>query len=68
VQGSLTDADRDFLLSVKGRRPDWSLLDLPGIDKLPSVQWKLHNLNRMSDDKHQMSLAQLEAVIADSMG
>jgi predicted nucleotidyltransferase component of viral defense system len=68
VQGSLTDADRDFLLSVKGRRPDWSLLDLPGIDKLPSVQWKLHNLNRMSDDKHQMALAQLEAIIADSIG
>lgn len=31
IHGALTDGDRAFLLSVKGRRPDWSLIDLPDV-------------------------------------
>lgn len=36
--------ERAFLLTFKSRKPDWSLLGLDGIDRLPAVSWKLKNL------------------------
>ncbi len=47
VQSSLTDNDKQFLVSFKKREPDWSLLDLAGVEILPAVKWKLHNLGRI---------------------
>lgn len=63
VRNSLTDADRQFLMSVKRRSPEWSLLPLEGIDRLPAIQWKLENLRRMSDRKHENALRKLEDVL-----
>jgi predicted nucleotidyltransferase component of viral defense system len=59
----LTDGDRAFLLSVKGMAPDWSLLGLDGVGKLPAVKWKLQNLARMSEAKHAVAYARLEEVL-----
>ena len=59
----LTEEDRAFLLSVKGRKPDWSLIDLPGIADLPAVRWKLVNLDRMSEGKHAAALDRLRQVL-----
>lgn len=59
----LTEEDRAFLLSVKGRKPDWSLIDLPGIADLPAVRWKLVNLDRMSEAKHAAALDRLRQVL-----
>ena len=59
----LTEEDRAFLLSVKGRKPDWSLIDLPGIADLPAVRWKLVNLDRMSEAKHAAALDRLRKVL-----
>ncbi len=63
VRDSLNEQDRRFLLSFKAREPDWSLLGIEGIQDLPAVQWKLINLNKMLDAKHQESLKNLEAVL-----
>jgi predicted nucleotidyltransferase component of viral defense system len=63
VQKSLTDTDRQFLLAVKARNPDWSLLPLEGIDQLPAVRWKLKNLGRMSTGQHDNALRKLQAVL-----
>lgn len=64
VQSSFTDHDKQFLMSVKSRNPDWSLLPLEGIDQLPAVQWKLINLGRMSGSKHSNQLKKLEEVLS----
>ena len=40
----LTTNERKFLLSIKKLHPDWELLGLEGIDRLPAVKWKLINL------------------------
>ena len=40
--------ERAFLLTFKSRKPDWSLLGLDGIDRLPAVRWKLKNLGKLS--------------------
>lgn len=62
----LTDDDRAFLLSIKGKAPDWSLLGLPNIADLPAVNWKLHNLGRMSTERHQAAFDQLQTVLAST--
>ena len=59
----LAEEDRAFLLSVKSRKPDWSLIDLPGIADLPAVRWKLVNLGRMSEAKHAAALDRLRRVL-----
>ena len=63
LHAAFTEEDRAFLLSVKGRKPDWSLIDLPGIADLPAVRWKLVNLNRMSEAKHAAALDRLRQVL-----
>ena len=63
LHAELTEEDRAFLLSVKGRKPDWSLIDLPGIADLPAVRWKLVNLDRMSEAKHAAALDRLRRVL-----
>ena len=65
IRGALTEEDRAFLLSVKGRRPDWSLIELPNVADLPAVRWKLINLDRMSELKHAAALDRLGRVLAE---
>lgn len=52
LQKDLTTAERRFLLSIKEINPQWELLGIDGIEKLPAVQWKLANLKKMNKKKH----------------
>ncbi|MDZ7661666.1 hypothetical protein [Thiohalophilus sp.] len=63
VNGSLTDTHKQFLLSLKKGEPEWGLLNRPGIEKLPAIQWKLHNIRSMSGYKHKAALVKLEKVL-----
>lgn len=65
VHTSLMEDDRAFLCSFKRRLPDWSLLNLPGVEALPAVRWKLLNLEHMPEKKHQAALEKLNAVLND---
>lgn len=60
INNELTQEERKFLLSFKSREPDWSLLGLPNIDKLPAVRWKLQNIGKMSPQKHADAYNQLK--------
>ena len=60
IKKDLTESERKFLVSVKEMAPQWNLLGLDGIDKLPSIQWKLLNLQKMSKKKHAEALARLK--------
>jgi len=64
IHAALGSQDRKFLLSIKSKEPDWSLLGLPDVDKLPAVRWKLHNLERMNAKKHREAFDRLEQVLA----
>ncbi|NQX97095.1 MAG: nucleotidyl transferase AbiEii/AbiGii toxin family protein [Flavobacteriales bacterium] len=59
----MTDEDVRFLLSFKQGAPDWALLPLTGIDRLPAVRWKLANIQKMKPDKHRQSLELLEQAL-----
>ena len=60
IRSGLTDNERRFILSVKRGDPDWKLLGVEGVDRLPAVQWKLLNVAKMGKDKHKRALQKLE--------
>jgi hypothetical protein len=51
INRDLTNAEREFLLSMKQLAPRWDLLGIPGLERLPGLQWKLHNLRKMDPAK-----------------
>lgn len=60
VLSSMTDQDKEFLLSFKRGEPKWDLLPIEKAQLFPSVKWKLHNIRAMSAIKRQQSLGVLE--------
>ena len=60
IHSDLTTNERKFILSVKELRPSWGLLGMNGIDRLPAVQWKLQNLERMDRRKHSAAVERLK--------
>ncbi len=55
--------ERDFLLSLKQGTPKWELLGIEGLDRLPALQWKLSNIQKMSSRKHQEQLEELKRIL-----
>jgi predicted nucleotidyltransferase component of viral defense system len=47
----MPDEHRRFLVSFEEGKPDWGLLELPGAETLPAVQWRLQNLARTGTKK-----------------
>jgi hypothetical protein len=64
IQRGLTNEEKQFLLSFKAKKPDWTLLGFEGIDKLPAVKWKMLNLERMPKDKHKKALQALKEILS----
>ncbi len=63
IHGALTDTDRHFLVSFKNGEADWSSFPIPEAERLPAIQWKKLNLNRMEREKRQKSITKLEKVL-----
>lgn len=59
LKADLTSPEKQFLLSLKEGKPDWKLLGLEGVERLPVVQWKLRNIGKMAADKQQEQLGKL---------
>lgn len=63
VKNRLTANERKFLLSIKEGAPDWSLIEIQNLDKLPAIQWKLRNIKMLKDKnpkKHEEQLIKLK--------
>lgn len=63
IQTTLTEHQRQFLLSFKRGEPDWELLNVTGVAKLPAVQWKLLNIRRMAPAKREQAVERLRHVL-----
>jgi predicted nucleotidyltransferase component of viral defense system len=64
VSASLSDSERRFLISFKEGMPDWGLLGVPDVWRLPAVAWKLQNIRSLKEQnkpKHAQSLMRLKA-------
>ncbi len=64
MESFLTPLDKEFLLSFKEGTPRWDLSDLYGpLEKMPSIKWKLVNLQKLrqaNKAKHSHFLEELE--------
>jgi len=63
INEMLTASQKQFLLSFKQGEPDWDLLNMPKIERLPAIQWKLHNIKKIPKQKHKAALEKLEKVL-----
>jgi predicted nucleotidyltransferase component of viral defense system len=66
INSQMTDNEKQFLLSFKNKEPDWNLLEMENIEviaNLPSVLWKMINLKKMPQQKHQDAYDKLENVL-----
>lgn len=59
LDAGLTASEKQFLLSIKEGSPDWKLLGLAGVERLPAVQWKLLNIEKMAAAKREEQLGEL---------
>lgn len=67
IHGALTDADKDFLLSVNRLEPDWGIYNF---QDFPSVKWKLANLATFKDKRpgdHQQHYTELEKILSSNI-
>ena len=48
LPAALDTAAREFLRTLARAEPDWSLLDIPHLEELPAVRWKLQNLQQLA--------------------
>ncbi|TKI71245.1 nucleotidyl transferase AbiEii/AbiGii toxin family protein [Sulfurimonas crateris] len=60
IHSKLTQNHRDFLIGFKEENPDWSLLPFENIKELPSVKWKILNLQKMPKVKKVEALQKLK--------
>jgi predicted nucleotidyltransferase component of viral defense system len=60
---NMPDDHRTFLVSFEKGEPDWSLLGLKKINKLPAVNWRMQNLGKISKNKRAELAANLEHVL-----
>lgn len=63
IQKGLTVSEKKFLLSLKDGEPDWTLLNMPGIEQLPGLRWKLENIRQMTPKKRSEQSALLRKVL-----
>lgn len=63
ISKELTGKERQFLVSIKSGEPQWDLLEIDGIDKLPALQWKLTNIRKMPKEKHKEALEKLKKIL-----
>lgn len=66
INAKLTDKDKKFFLSFESGEPDWNNFSLPVLKKLPAIQWKLLNINKLKKEnakKHEEMIGNLRSVI-----
>ncbi len=60
IKESLSDEQKNFILSFKNKKPEWKLSGIDGIENYPSVKWKLMNLAKMGEKKHRIAYDKLK--------
>jgi predicted nucleotidyltransferase component of viral defense system len=63
IASNMSEDHKRFLVSFYRRKPDWSLLELDGLDQLPAVRWRELNLDRAGEDTPIDLVRKLEKVL-----
>jgi predicted nucleotidyltransferase component of viral defense system len=62
LQTGLDANERQFLMSLVNNAPDWSLMDTPHLEALPSIRWKVRNLAALEKTNPAKFRAQAKAL------
>ena len=60
---SLDSDEKSFILSMKSGDPEWGVLGIEGLERMPALQWKLLNIRRMDSRKRDEQLRSLQRVL-----
>lgn len=66
INSQITDNEKKFILSFKNKTPDWSLMEMDNVEaisNLPSVRWKMINLQQIPLQKHKEAFEKLHQVL-----
>ncbi len=63
VRCALSEDEKMFLLSIQKGEPAWDRLPISHLQRLPAVQWKLLNVDRMTTKKRKEAVTRLEDVL-----
>jgi predicted nucleotidyltransferase component of viral defense system len=59
LHDSLTEKDKEFILSVKNVTPDWTIYDF---ERFPGIKWKLQNLKKFKEQTPEKHLTAYKAL------
>ncbi len=59
LHATLTEADKNFLLSLKNLTPDWTVYDF---ERFPGIAWKLENLQKLKENNPEKHAKLFEAL------
>jgi hypothetical protein len=62
LQQGLDTNERQFLLSLVANKPNWPLLGIAHLEKLPGIRWKLQNLQRLQKSNAKKFAEQSDAL------
>jgi len=57
---SLTPDERQFLISLANADPQWKLLDIEHVARLPAIKWKVQNLQKLAKENNAKLRAQAD--------
>lgn len=63
IKSILNEQDKQFLISFKQGTPNWDHIQISHVANLPSVKWKLKNINIMDKQKSKDYLTKLESAL-----
>ena len=61
----MPDAHREFLRSIAGGEPQWSLLEVPKVGSLPAVVWRMRKLAQLDKEERSAMVKRIEAALTD---
>jgi predicted nucleotidyltransferase component of viral defense system len=67
IKKELLPSDKEFLISLKKANPDWGLIDIPYLQNMPAVLWKLENLRTLIKKNPQKHAEQLR-LLQETLG
>ena len=50
LPAALDASEREFLRTLVQAKPTWSLLDIPHLEDLPAIRWRLQTLQQLQRD------------------
>ncbi len=63
IRTQLTEKEKQFLVSLKMGKPDYTLMPYSHLDQLPALRWKLMNIQKIVPAKRQQMAENLEKLL-----